>query len=366
MKKLITLLISCSFALAISATAQQEDASPAPNKKQQRQEHREKRAAAAQGNTQAPAAQAEQPAARPHAGRKAKDRAAAMENNSAQAPAADATTPNGKANANALARKERQAARQKAATAASATDATATTPNAKVNAQTRKERRAGRQSAAASEAATPAPAAKANAKANVKAQAAPAANTAPANAQATNTSKNGKPKRPANIQKIRAAHASFSAQPKPQQIKSVTYNQNYTIENSQNWRGERYSAFRSYRPQRHDLGYYRSHYQRVELIAGGYYYFNAGYWYPAFTTQSTGQYYAYNGPIYAGRQALPPDRVIADVQASLQEMGYYKGEVDGLLGPLTREALTGYQSDNGLYTTAAIDEPTLDSLGMGS
>jgi peptidoglycan hydrolase-like protein with peptidoglycan-binding domain len=45
-------------------------------------------------------------------------------------------------------------------------------------------------------------------------------------------------------------------------------------------------------------------------------------------------------------------------------MGYYKGEVDGLLGPLTREALTAYQGEQGLAQTAAIDEPTLDSLGM--
>jgi peptidoglycan hydrolase-like protein with peptidoglycan-binding domain len=66
-----------------------------------------------------------------------------------------------------------------------------------------------------------------------------------------------------------------------------------------------------------------------------------------------------------GQHAEPPDRVIADVQALLQQMGYYRGEVDGLLGPLTREALTGYQADQGLTTTAAIDEPTLDSLGMG-
>jgi len=53
------------------------------------------------------------------------------------------------------------------------------------------------------------------------------------------------------------------------------------------------------------------------------------------------------------------------VQAALQQMGFYTGEVDGLLGPLTREALTAYQTENGLATTAAIDAPTLDSLGMG-
>ena len=47
-------------------------------------------------------------------------------------------------------------------------------------------------------------------------------------------------------------------------------------------------------------------------------------------------------------------------------MGYYQGEVDGLLGPQTREALAAYQRDNGLYATAVIDEPTLDSLGMAS
>ena len=57
--------------------------------------------------------------------------------------------------------------------------------------------------------------------------------------------------------------------------------------------------------------------------------------------------------------------MIADVQGALQQMGYYKGEVDGLLGPLTRQAITDYQADQGLTATAVIDEPTLDSLGMG-
>jgi len=56
--------------------------------------------------------------------------------------------------------------------------------------------------------------------------------------------------------------------------------------------------------------------------------------------------------------------VIANVQTALQEQGYYQGEVDGLLGPQTREAIAGYQRANGLTETAAIDQPTLQSLGM--
>jgi len=61
---------------------------------------------------------------------------------------------------------------------------------------------------------------------------------------------------------------------------------------------------------------------------------------------------------------LPPDQVVANVQAALQAQGYYQGDVDGLLGPLTREAIASYQRDHGLYETAAVDQPTLESLGM--
>ena len=35
-----------------------------------------------------------------------------------------------------------------------------------------------------------------------------------------------------------------------------------------------------------------------------------------------------------------------------------------ILAPITRAALADYQRDQGLYTTAAIDEPTLDALGL--
>jgi hypothetical protein len=169
---------------------------------------------------------------------------------------------------------------------------------------------------------------------------------------------------PQQVQQVKSQHASFRAQPKPQQVQSVTFNQNYRIQGSDRWQGHQYEVFRSYRPEWHDAGWYHSHYPRVELIGGGYYFFNNGYWYPAWGYNASAQYYAYDGPIYVGQRAVPPDQVIADTQALLQQMGYYKGEVDGLLGPLTREALTAYQADQGLAQTAAIDQPTLDSLGL--
>ena len=167
------------------------------------------------------------------------------------------------------------------------------------------------------------------------------------------------------IQQIRERHATFRAQPLPERVPPVTFRQDYRIQNSDRWQGPQYEVYRSYRPERRDRSYYETRYQRVELIGGGYYYFNNGYWYPAWGYSPREEYYAYDAPIYVGQRAEPPDRVIASVQATLQEMGYYKGEVDGLLGPLTREALIGYQNDQGLTATAVMDQPTLESLGMG-
>jgi hypothetical protein len=167
------------------------------------------------------------------------------------------------------------------------------------------------------------------------------------------------------VQQIKQQHTNFRAQARPDKVPSVTFNVSYRIQGSDRWQGPQYEVYRSYHPERHDRGWYSSRYNRVELIGGGYYYWNNNYWYPAWGYDTSAEYYAYDAPIYVGHRAEPPDRVIADVQAELQQMGYYRGEVDGLLGPLTREALTAYQADQGLTATAVIDQPTLDSLGMG-
>src|SRR5438477_163012 len=88
---------------------------------------------------------------------------------------------------------------------------------------------------------------------------------------------------------------------------------------------------------------------RIVFGFGAPYFWDAGWWYPAWAYDPNA-YYAYDGPIYA-YNGLPPDQVVANVQSAVQEQGYYTGEVDGLLGPLTRAAIARYQQDHGLYTS---------------
>ena len=162
--------------------------------------------------------------------------------------------------------------------------------------------------------------------------------------------------------RVEARHFNLSHSPNAA-IQSATFNQNYRIQGSENWQGRQYAAFHNYRGEWHDQGWWHNHYNRIVLISGGWYFWNAGYWAPAWGYDSGAAYYPYNGPIYA-YNSLPPDQVIANVQSTLQSQGYYRGEVDGLLGPVTRSALADYQNDHGLYRTEAIDEPTLNSLGL--
>ena len=128
------------------------------------------------------------------------------------------------------------------------------------------------------------------------------------------------------------------------------------------FRGQRYAAFRNYNRQWHDRNWWRSHYDRIVFVNNGWYYWNAGYWFPAWGYAPSVSY-VYDGPIY-GYNGLSPDQVTVNVQEQLARAGYYDGPIDGILGPMTREAIAAYQADNGLSVTSAIDEPTLATLGL--
>ena len=162
---------------------------------------------------------------------------------------------------------------------------------------------------------------------------------------------------------FKAQHFNVARQPNIAKAPPVKFQQGKHIAGSQNWQGQKYTAFRNYHSEWHDQGWWHNHYgNNITFLFGAPYFFNAGYWYPAWGYYPNA-YYAWDGPIYAYNH-LPPDQVIANVQAALQEQGYYHGEVDGSIGPLTRAAIADYQRDHGLYETAAVDQPTLESLGM--
>ena len=147
-------------------------------------------------------------------------------------------------------------------------------------------------------------------------------------------------------------------------------NRNWRDNNNRNWRNYNPSgtwtydqARRRHHRQRHNRSWWRSHYSRIALFAGGYYYWDNNYWYPAYGYDPYYSTYNYDEPIY-GYNNLQPGQVIANVQTALQEQGYYDDAVDGLIGPRTRAALRDFQRDNGLSITAAIDGPTLKALGL--
>jgi hypothetical protein len=146
---------------------------------------------------------------------------------------------------------------------------------------------------------------------------------------------------------------------------AVTFNQNYKIAGAHNWKGAKYSVFVNYHPQWHDQGWWRSHHDHIVFVFGAPYFWDAGYYYPAWGYDPGAEYY-YDGPIYTGSADMDPGQAVANVQSALQEQGFYHGDIDGVLGPQTRAALAEYQQSQGLEPTGAMDEPTLESLGMAS
>jgi len=124
-----------------------------------------------------------------------------------------------------------------------------------------------------------------------------------------------------------------------------------------------FDALRRFRHDRHDCKWWKQHCTTIVFAGTGYYYLDASYWYPAFGYDPAYDYYDYDGPIYTYGNLLP-DQVIANVQAALQEAGYYLGPITGSLSPATRSAIANYQRDYGLIITGAIDQPTVESLGL--
>ena len=60
-----------------------------------------------------------------------------------------------------------------------------------------------------------------------------------------------------------------------------------------------------------------------------------------------------------------PDPVVEQVQAILQSMNLYDGDVDGIDGPNTRKAIEAYRKTMGMEISGEIDDALLEQLGAG-
>ena len=85
-----------------------------------------------------------------------------------------------------------------------------------------------------------------------------------------------------------------------------------------------------------------------------------------------GDYYPYDyytdlQPDYntaADNGAPVADPTVEATQERLAQLGYYNGPVDGIFGPMTRDAVAKYQIDNQLDVTGSLSPDTLQSLGV--
>jgi Putative peptidoglycan binding domain len=114
----------------------------------------------------------------------------------------------------------------------------------------------------------------------------------------------------------------------------------------------------------HNHDWWRQHFRIIAFAIGGFYYWDEGYWYPAWGYDPTYDNYDYDGPIYAYNNLLP-DQVVTKVQTILRQDGYYTGAITGSLDNRTRAAIANYQRDNDLAISATVDQPTVESLGLG-
>ncbi len=119
-----------------------------------------------------------------------------------------------------------------------------------------------------------------------------------------------------------------------------------------------------------------SHYRHCSPYSYGYRsssffhptYSNYSYGYPGYSTYyarpALSLSFSSSPSYYRSRTADYADDLAVDVQRALRRRGYYRGEIDGDVGPGTRGAIRQYQYAHRLEVTGRIDRSLLRSLGL--
>lgn len=94
---------------------------------------------------------------------------------------------------------------------------------------------------------------------------------------------------------------------------------------------------------------------------GGGNYYGSGAYYDSYPTRTVYR----GGPVVSYRASARYDEDLAvDVQRALARRGFYRGAIDGDVGPGTRAAIRSYQYRRGFEVTGRIDGTLLRSLQL--
>jgi hypothetical protein len=110
-----------------------------------------------------------------------------------------------------------------------------------------------------------------------------------------------------------------------------------------------------------DLGFYPYGYGYGYYPYGGAYpYYDNGYYDDSYYPSSE---YSQD-PDARSYDSSNADSSVSQVQSALAREGYYRGAIDGSLGPATRSALRRYQRDHDLDATGQLDGSVIAALGL--
>jgi len=72
----------------------------------------------------------------------------------------------------------------------------------------------------------------------------------------------------------------------------------------------------------------------------------------------------FSAPVHTRKSMTVSKSVVRQAQDELRDEGYYKGRVDGMVGPQTRRALVAFQHMNNIPMTGRLDSKTITTLGI--
>ena len=90
-----------------------------------------------------------------------------------------------------------------------------------------------------------------------------------------------------------------------------------------------------------------------------------GYGYPYSYDYDPGYYY--DSTVYPSEPSYgyqSSNSIVVAAQQQLAEQGYYRGQIDGVIGPQTEQAIAQFQNRHGLQVTGSLSPDTIAALGL--